>query len=237
VTNADPDIQAELLRLLPDTPRWVETRGMLLRRDYQIFGDSTNTVVTHPAMQVVTVLGAPSQDLVMRTLAVAVHPAQILTAPENTANVRNLFPEWQLEMALLHLLSASLNIPCADVKLLETYDDSIPAALLLELERVPSPVAAKFVDGKPVAFCYASSETETLWDVSIDTLEGHRRKGYAIECVAYMIELMAKKRKQPVWGAMNSNAASLTLAKKLGFKPVDQLAVFSKFNVEKSVDT
>ncbi len=36
---------------------------------------------------------------------------------------------------------------------------------------------------------------------------------------------MWERRKRPVWGALESNAASLALAKKLGFRPVDKLFV------------
>ena len=36
---------------------------------------------------------------------------------------------------------------------------------------------------------------------------------------------MAAQGKQPVWGAEDDNAASLGLARKLGFRAVDRLAV------------
>jgi predicted GNAT family acetyltransferase len=78
----------------------------------------------------------------------------------------------------------------------------------------------------PVSFCYVAAETESLWDVSIDTLAGHRRRGYAALCAAYLIEHMCEKGKRPVWGAVESNAPSLGLAAKLGFVPVDRVFVF-----------
>ncbi len=40
-----------------------------------------------------------------------------------------------------------------------------------------SPIAAAFADERPVSFCYSGWETETHWDVSIDTLDGYRRRG------------------------------------------------------------
>ena len=40
-------------------------------------------------------------------------------------------------------------------------------------------IAVTFVENQPVSFCYAGAVTESLWDVSIDTLPEHRRHGYA----------------------------------------------------------
>lgn len=106
-------------------------------------------------------------------------------------------------------------VPEADVR----------AELLAALRRVP--VAAAFDGGRPVAFCYAGSVTETLWDVSIDTLAGFRRRGLAARAFAAMAEhLRARGGLAPVWGAYDDNVASLGLARKLGFVPVDRLFVF-----------
>jgi RimJ/RimL family protein N-acetyltransferase len=41
-----------------------------------------------------------------------------------------------------------------------------------------------------------------------------------------MIRRMWERGKRPVWGAEESNAASMALAAKLGFKPVERLIVF-----------
>jgi predicted GNAT family acetyltransferase len=105
---------------------------------------------------------------------------------------------------------------------------SLPPELRPELEDTIkiSPIAAAFVDGHPVSFCYAGSQTESLWDVAIDTLEEHRNQGHAARCAAYMIEHMRQRGKQPVWGVEETNAPSLTLAAKLGFVAVDELVVF-----------
>ena len=86
-------------------------------------------------------------------------------------------------------------------------------------------IAASFDDDRPVAFCYAD-ETEGLWDISIDTLESHRRQGHAARCVAYMIDHMRRRGKVPVWAAEETNLPSLRLAAKLGFVPVDELRLF-----------
>jgi GNAT superfamily N-acetyltransferase len=106
--------------------------------------------------------------------------------------------------------------------------DHAPAELKEELvEAVKySPVAATCVERLPVSFCYSGSRTESLWDVSIDTLAGHRNRGYAALCVTFLIEHFRRQGLAPVWGALESNLPSMKLAAKLGFTPVDQLVVF-----------
>jgi len=89
-------------------------------------------------------------------------------------------------------------------------------------------VAATVVGKEPVSFCYAGPVTESLWDVSIDTLEERRRRGYASLCVAFMVDHMHREGKRPVWGAAESNAASLGLARRLGFGEVDRVVLFEE---------
>ena len=93
----------------------------------------------------------------------------------------------------------------------------------LELGAEGAPVVAALEDGCPVAFCYAASRTEGLWDIAIDTLAEHRRRGHAARCVSCMVEHMKSLR--PAWAAEEANAVSLGLAAKLGFVPVDELIV------------
>jgi predicted GNAT family acetyltransferase len=76
-----------------------------------------------------------------------------------------------------------------------------------------------------VSFCVASDQTEGLWDVSIDTLEGHRRRGHAARCVSWMVDEMGRRGKEPVWAAEETNAPSMRLAARLGFVPVDGLVL------------
>jgi hypothetical protein len=41
-----------------------------------------------------------------------------------------------------------------------------------------------------------------------------------------MIRHMETEGKQPVWGAVEENPASCLLAQKIGFAPVDEIALF-----------
>jgi RimJ/RimL family protein N-acetyltransferase len=99
---------------------------------------------------------------------------------------------------------------------------AIPAELLADLEGSAnhSPIAATWVDGAPISFCYAGTMTETLWDVALETLEPHRGQGHATSCVTFMIHLMRAAGREPAWGALETNRASRRLAAKLGFDRV-----------------
>jgi GNAT superfamily N-acetyltransferase len=112
-----------------------------------------------------------------------------------------------------------------------TLGDELRAA-----EAAGTPIAVALNKGCPAAFCYAGSITETLWDVSIDTLEPYRRRGHAMKAVSFLIEYYAARGKQPVWGALASNYASAALAQRLGFAAVDTLCVFSAPKGDRQVD-
>jgi len=86
-------------------------------------------------------------------------------------------------------------------------------------------ITVRHVEGRVVSICQAIAVTETLWDVAIDTLEGHRRRGHAAACFEALAAHMATTGGQPVWSADDDNAASLRLAAKLGFRPVERLTV------------
>ena len=79
------------------------------------------------------------------------------------------------------------------------------------------PMAVAIADDRPLCFCYAAFTTESLWDVSIETLAPYRRRGLAAACFLALAAHMAAAGKTPAWGAMDDNPASLGLAARLGF--------------------
>lgn len=96
----------------------------------------------------------------------------------------------------------------------------LPADLREEIDRARQhkTVYAAFVDAMPVSFSYASWMTETLADISVDTLAGYRRRGLAAGTAIALIDEIIASGKSPVWGATENNTASLGLADKLGFR-------------------
>lgn len=239
----DKAIQARLLRDLPDTPRWVEARSILLSESFEVLGleeggEEPCFVVRDTASTsiYVCVVGYPAGSVITEAVSHGQTEGEVLAVPENRSHVAAALRDWRIAETVLHTLgetSRMPEVPTGAVRLLTTLDavdlESLPPDLRSELEEAidVSPIAAAFIDGRPVSFCYAGSRTESLWDISIDTLEGYRRQGHAARCVAFMVEHMERGRRRPVWNAEASNAASLGLAARLGFVPVDGMVVFS----------
>jgi RimJ/RimL family protein N-acetyltransferase len=92
-------------------------------------------------------------------------------------------------------------------------------------------IAASFANGRPVAFCYASAQTETLWDVGIDTLEAFQRQGHARRVAGYMVRRMQARNLETVWTALETNTPSLRLAESLGFRRVDEIVIFQRSHI------
>jgi hypothetical protein len=87
-------------------------------------------------------------------------------------------------------------------------------------------MCAAWADGLPVAFCYPVVQTETLWDVSIDTLVEYRHRGLALRVARRMITRLLESGKRPVWGSLETNTASRTLAARLHFIETRRLTVY-----------
>lgn len=192
-------------------------------------------VTRHAETDLVFVYGRPALDMIRQVVARQSSPEAVLCLPEDRRHVAEPLPEWRSELATIYRLTdgeRAPEVPAGAVRLLAPAEveamDHAPADLKEELVEAAkySPVAATCVERLPVAFCYAGSRTESLWDVSIDTLAGYRNRGYAALCVAFLIEHFRRQGLAPVWGALESNVASMKLAAKLGFTPVDQLVVF-----------
>ena len=232
--NSEPrsGVAARLARTLPDIPRWIETRSMLLSEECEVFGPeegSSDFVVRDE--ELISVVGYPSWEAIRS--AASRGAVDLLAFSENRDHVSSALPGWTDVRAILHLLGDSSRLPAVPENsirwLAESEIDAVGSESLelrseLELAFKESPIVASLEEGSPVSFCYASSQTEGLWDIAIDTLESHWRRGHASRCVAYMIEYMTPLR--PVWAAEEINAASLGLAARLGFVPVDELTIF-----------
>ena len=236
---------ARLAALLPDVPRFVETRAMLLGGNCEVLGleeaaANPSFVVRDGEEDLVCVVGYPAREAIAEALARNGNAGAVIAMPENVSHVAQAVLGREPQPAILHLLGEADRLPGAvegePVRLLSGPEElrllppGLRTELRAELERAlrrGMPTVAAFVGGVPVSFCYVASETEGLWDVSIDTLEEHRRRDHAARCAASLIRHMRHTAgKEPVWGALESNAASMGLAAKLGFVSVDRVFVF-----------
>lgn len=252
------------LARVPDAPRWVDTRGMLLSSRAAIHTapgadlSREGFLVVVPDVSLVGVVGAPPAAELRETVRMLTGDVNVLAQSEDAAEVGQVLHGWKRRTAVIHVLPGvmpweSEEEPGVRVFTKETAPGlgHVPEHLRRELldalqgrttarfvpgalpdsYRLPAggsvPMAAAWADRRPVAFCYPVWQTETRWDVSIDTLEEYRGRGLGARAARAMIRHMRHGRRAPVWGALESNAASRALAARLGFIETAGLAVFT----------
>jgi GNAT superfamily N-acetyltransferase len=228
---------------LPDLPRWVESRSLLLEGFGEIFGfaekPDLSLVLRDPDARSIFVIGRPIEKEIEAAIEKNGHGNEVIAAHEQAAWLAEILPGWKRAAIIVHHLpdmhrlpEAPTGAPSGAVGFLDpavipqlAIEDDLKQELISGAEQ--SSIAATFVEQEPVSFCYAGALTESLWDISIDTVPEQQRKGYAALCVSYMIRYLHGQGRHPVWQALEDNPASWRLAQKLGFMPVDELVLFT----------
>ena len=230
-------IHHTVARLLPDLPRWVEVRDLLLSEDCEIFDlqekGELSFILRESSGKMVFVIGQPSIIGLQTALQNVEEGCMVVAPQEQVIWLTPALSGWTRTRIIIYTLSNLQRLPIASANQVDFLNNDtlnrlpISSDLMDELKdgAEHSMIAATWVDQQPVSFCYAASETETWWDIAIDTLPEHRRKGYAAMCVSNMIRYMHPKGKQPIWQAVENNLPSRRLAQKLGFEPIDELAL------------
>jgi RimJ/RimL family protein N-acetyltransferase len=221
---------------LPDIPCWVEPRSLLLSGECEVFGAGEGGfVVRDPEDVGISIVGHPSASAIREAVARGWEDDAVFSSPESRSLVSEALPEWEFGSAIFHLtddLSKFLDALTGTARIMEPSDidfDDLPDDLRPWIEMTfarGTPVAAAYSDGRAVSFCCAVSATESLWDISVDTVPEYRNRGFAARCVPVMARHMLPLL--PVWAAEESNTPSMRLAAKLGFVPVDALDVFHR---------
>jgi GNAT superfamily N-acetyltransferase len=253
---------AVALTRVPDLPRWIDTRGMLLSGRSQVCapagGAEASMIVAVPDAALASVVGCPPVDALLDVVSSLAGDVNVLSQLEHADYVASALAAWQRQRAIIHVLPPRLDKwPETDrgarIFSRETAPrfDHVPEYLRRELldalngrtvsrfvpghlpssttvvSRVPVPMAAVWADGRPVSFCYPVWQTETLWDVSIETLPAYRGQGFGVRAARTLIGHMRARGRAPVWGALEANGASRALAARLGFVETAGIAVFS----------
>jgi GNAT superfamily N-acetyltransferase len=238
-----------LAAALPDIPRWIETRALLQSPHATVSGTTRAggfvVRVVHGAVSAVSVVGCPPADAIVSALHGITSMTPLVAQVDNAHYVERVLLEgaglsepygWRGERVIVHQLGVAADAPppapLGTIRLLTMADDlaHLPPGLRHEMThaREIAPVGALFAGNLPVSFCYPCWRTESLWDVSIDTLAEYRGRGFALHVVRFMISQLGCEGLAPVWATLESNAASLRLAQRLGFRPVDENVVFSR---------
>jgi hypothetical protein len=217
---------------LPDVPRWIEAHGIAAdpagwRRElgggFAVGSDRARLIVVAGDADAAAV-AALARDRPHHTLLVAVERADLAAATGR-----------RVERALLLTLPPGAGPgpvdPGADAGAVALPPDAslahLPPALAEELEaaRPDRTIWTVYLDGLPVSFAYAPWRSARWFDVSVDTLPAARQLGLGRMVAAAMIRGEQALGRAAVWGADEGNAASLRLARALGFVEIDQLWV------------
>jgi GNAT superfamily N-acetyltransferase len=202
---------------LPDEPRWVEAHGIAadpnswrrtLGDGVAIGSDRARLVVAYGDVDP-SELRALANELVTHTFLVTEQYASALPR--------------RIERAILHTLPDPDGMPDYEGAVVLADRAQVPAQLVEEFG--DNRVWTAYVDGAPVAFAYAPWRSTRWFDISVDTLPGARQLGLGTIVAAAMIRDERAHGREPVWGADEHNAASLRLAKRLGFVAVDEIFV------------
>ena len=234
---------AHLASLLPDEPRWIDLKGLLISGRCDLWSESEpeDGFVARSWDYPFAALHAMPGASLIRQAVEAVRSAcqgqhfleewQLLAPPESRMAVEAALPDWRRSSVHLHRWEGELERPDLDV---DVRIDLLPdghGAVGLTFDHVPAtarheytldwvakrPMAVAIVEGLPVTFCYAAFTTDTLWDVSIETIQPYRRRGLAAATFLSLARHMADHGLIPAWGAMEDNPGSLGLAARLGF--------------------
>lgn len=240
-----PPTVADCLACLPDEDRCVDLRGMLLSGRCRLHGDSTAGFVACSGTYPYAVAWGTPPAMTIRAAADTAgwedaEEWHLLAGGESVDAVAAALPGWDRRGVVLHRWPHERCWPLAtggtDVRgaphgwrRAGFAVHHLPAPLRRELSDdwvATRPFAAAFEEGRMVSWSYAPVETETLWDVAVDTLAPYRRRRLATACFAALAGEMERRGKRPVWGALEENAPSTTLAARLGFEPAARLTSF-----------
>ena len=213
---------------LPDIGRWIETRGMLADDDCPIFADDWREGFVVVDEELASIIGRPSRAKILEALSAEVE--EVLIFPENRELAEQALPSWFFDHVLQHRLPPDFELPAPQHECRHISRDELDAMThlseelheeLVDAMERPRDLSTVFVDGLAVAFCYATYFSETIWDVSIDTIPSHRRQGCAQSAFLHRAQEMSKRGMRPIWCAAETNPASWRLAHKIGFEHED----------------
>jgi RimJ/RimL family protein N-acetyltransferase len=261
-TPGSTTLIAVALTRVPDLPRWIDTRGMLLSGRSVVHVPPDNAdghmIAAVPDAALASVVGRPPVNALLEVVSSLAGDVNVLSQLEDADHIASALAGWRRQRAIIHVLPPRLPWePDTDrgarIFSRETAPrfDHVPESLRRELldalngrtvsrfvpghlpsstpvvSRVTVPMAAVWADGRPVSFCYPVWQTETLWDVSIETLPAYRRQGLGARAARTLIRHMRARGRAPVWGALEANSASRALAARLGFLETAGIAVFT----------
>lgn len=220
-----------LAALLPDEPRRIDLRGMLLGGRCRVFHEpdpATGGVARSLEWPVAATWGNPAQSTL--EAALADRPAEfhvLWTDPPGMS--ATALDEWTRRAIWVHrpIRPARRATAPGDATFRVVPGGGrwpgipdVPPELADDLALARDsgrPAAFAEAGGWIVSLCFAAWRTESMWDVSVGTWTPWRRRGLAAACFQTLRGTLAAEGLAPVWCAHEDNPASLGLAALLGF--------------------
>lgn len=224
----------DLLTELPDLPRWLHARALLLSRRGHVVqaGDGCRMVCSRTdrlAVPVTIELSAEIDACVQREAPGALLLLQDVMLPA----ARYHLPDWDAEPVALYAIDPARarqwTLPPWPTAPLTPEQiesaDGVPAPLRDELiaAAARSPIWAASLDGRPASFAWTPLATEGWFDVSVRTLDDARGRGLGRAAVMGLVVDRLLRGLRPVLRAPATSEAAHRLARGLGFDQVDQL--------------
>jgi hypothetical protein len=213
---------------LPDEPRYVEAHGIAAdpaswRREL-----GPGFAVGSDRARLIVVCGEADAGATLRLARAHPQHTFLVTNDDLAATLRGAGRG--VLRAILHTLRDPARLPDPDGAVALAADAPlahVPEALRDELRTALAygEVWAAWVDHAPVSFAYAPWRSPRWFDVSVDTLASARQLGLGTIVAAAMIRGERGRGREPVWGADENNLPSLRLARRLGFRAIDELWV------------
>jgi len=219
---ADP---AALSAALPDVPRWVYARSLLLSGSAVVRVGAAGDAALVTDSTTAVLIGRPDRKLLV-ALAGDQSRRSLLIQQDVVEAACAALPAWIARPFVVHALPRLVRAntpPAVGVVVSAPLDPALLIGLPddVRADAAGAPAAAvRIVDQVPVAICTVSDQTEKFWDVGIDTIEPARRQGHAMAVFLALAAAMAAQGRQPVWAAYEDYPPSLLLATRLGFQPV-----------------
>lgn len=225
---------ADVLTDLPDLPRWLHARGLLLTRRGHVVhaGDGCWLVCSRSerlAVPITIELSPAIDECVQREAPGATLLLQDVMLPA----ARYHLPDWDTVPLTLYAVDPARAQqwtlpPWPTAPIDGTAIESaahLPADLREQLLAVAarSPVWAVSIDERPMSFAWAPIATEGWYDVSVRTLDEARGQGLGRAAVMGLVVSRLLEGLRPVLRARGERGAAHRLARGLGFDPVDQL--------------
>jgi hypothetical protein len=228
--------RSSLLVRLPDEPQWHAFHACLLRNSTRIESVGRDAWwIEDAGLEMSFGLGAPDGsefDSLVRSSGSVLVPAADRSAWQAA------LPSWHAHPGTCHThpapgtLSGAANPVARICSPGESIDtQGLPVALvplLIELSSRRLPMACVEKDGKLQAICFTCFVTPTHWDVSVETLPSARRQGLARQAFLALAADQLAQGRRPIWGCLDSNSASMGMARSLGFEAQAQLCLLEE---------